>query len=341
MSRTRQDVVAWMVGIGLLLGLSAGAVGEETSPSDAPLDPVVSEVVEMLNAGVSDSLIVQWLEATGRRPTDVGSRGLIALTEAGASEQLTTTLLSLVEEQRPEVPTDGPGVPAEPAAVAPANPAVQKVTPDEPADGSVEATFRLSAKRVWVDEDEPDSPRDERWSVYVYLDGDFVAWVRPDRKGEPVQAQRVMQPGHHEIRLVLQRYEELRRGWSYESLSVPTLVAFEVQSKDPVEIEVEMNRIWGLWRDRKAGGPLSYVIRQGSQVLAENDGSGGNPDRWQPICEDVEANFPAAENTPRAFRSSMERCVRWDTLWIDVAPSTSRVDILSQLAEHDFEPSVR
>lgn len=341
MRRPRLDCVALKIWVAFPFLLAVAAAGAESGTSDSTLDPIVSQVVEMLNAGVSDSLIVQWLEATGRRPTDVGSRGLIALTEAGSSEQLTNTLLGLVGERREGEPAVDQHLAQEPRSVEGADSSTPNAEPQVPAGGGVEATIRVSAKRVWVDEDEPDSPRDERWSVYVYLDGDFVAWVRPDRKGEPVETQRVIQPGHHEIRLVLQRYEELRKGWSYESLSVPTLVAFETSHGNPVAIEIEMKRIWGLWRDRKEGGPLSYVIRQGSQVLAENDGAGGNPERWQPICEDVEANFPAVENTPRAFRSSMERCVRWDTLWRDGAPSTSRADILSQLAEHDFEPSVQ
>jgi len=341
MRRPGPHWVALKIWVAFPLLLAVAAAGAESGPTDPPLDPIVSQVVEMLDAGVSDSLIIQWFEATGRRPADVGSRGLIALTEAGASEQLTNTLLELVGERREGELAVDQHLALEPRSVEGADSPAPYAEPLVPAGSGVEATVRLSAKRVWVDEDEPDSPREERWSVYVYLDGDFVAWVRPDRKGEPVEAQRVIQPGHHEIRLVLQRYEELRKGWSYESLSVPTLVAFETSQGDPIDMEIEMKRIWGLWRDRKAGGPLSYVIRQGSQVLAENDGAGGSPDRWQPICEDVEANFPAAENTPRAFRSSMERCVRWDTLWIDVAPSTSRVDLLSQLAEHDFEPPVR
>lgn len=341
MRRPRLHCVALKIWVAFPFLLAVAAAGAESGTSDSTLDPIVSQVVEMLNAGVSDSLIVQWLEATGRRPTDVGSRGLIALTEAGSSEQLTNTLLGLVGERREGEPAVDQHLAQEPRSVEGADSSTPNAEPQVPAGGGVEATIRLSAKRVWVDEDEPDSPRDERWSVYLYLDGDFVAWVRPDRKGEPVEAQRVIQPGHHEIRLVLQRYEELRKGWSYESLSVPTLVAFETSHGDPIAIEIEMKRIWGLWRDRKEGGPLSYVIRQGSQVQAENDGAGGNPERWQPICEDVEANFPAVENTPRAFRSSMERCVRWDTLWRDGAPSTSRADILSQLAEHDFEPSVQ
>ena len=330
-----------MVGIGLLLGLSAGAVGEETSPSDAPLDPVVSEVVEMLNAGVSDSLILQWLDSTDRRPTDVGSQGLIALTEAGASEQLTTTLLELVGSQDVKGPLEKSKPAPESTETGTATSSLSTaVSPGAPVS-AVEAVVRLGAKRVWVDEDEPDSPREPRWNVYLYLDGDLVAWTRPTLQGEPVEARRVVQSGLREMRVVLQRNEELRRGWSYESLVVPTPIAYTAQAGDPIEIEVDLRRIWGLWRDRKDGGPMSWVVRQGDQVLSESGGTGGNPDRWQPVCEDVEANFPDAEGVPKRFRSAMSRCIRWETLWTGAGKSTSRADILEQLAEYDFEPPVR
>lgn len=86
---------------------------------------------------------------------------------------------------------------------------------------------------------------------------------------------------------------------------------------------------------------MSWVVRQGDQVLSESGGTGGNPDRWQPVCEDVEANFPDAEGVPKRFRSSMRRCIPWETLWTGAGKSTSRADILDQLAEYDFEPPVR
>jgi len=340
MRRPRLHCVALMIWVAFPCLLAVAAAGAESGTSDSTLDPIVSQVVEMLNAGVSDSLIVQWLEATGRRPTDIGSQGLIALTEAGASEQLTNTLLDLVGERREGELAVDQELAQEARTTEEAGAQIPIAGSPPTTQGGVEATIRLGAKRAWVDEDEPDSPRDQRWSVYLYLDSEFVAWTRPDLKGKPVEAHLAIQPGHRELRVVLQRYEELRKGWSYESLSVPTLVTFEAQSGDPVEIEVDMKRIWGLWRDRKDGGPLSYVIRQGSNVLVKNDGTGGNPDQWQPVCEDVEANFPDAQGVPRAFRSSMGRCVRWGTLWSG-AGKTARAEILRQLADHDFEPPVR
>jgi len=341
MIKARKAVLTILFGMALLPVLAGGTVAAETGGPDPALDPIVAQVVEMLDADVSETVILQWLEATDRRPGDVGSPGLIALTEAGASQKLISGLLSLVGR------TASPP-PVSPEAVAPFPESSEELAVEaEPAatsstgSDSAESRILLSAKRVWVDEDEPDAPREERWSVYLYLDGELVSWVRPTLQGEPVETGRVIRSGHHELRVVLQRYEEGRKGWRYESLSVPTLIEFEVQPEDPIEIEVEMRRIWGLWRQRNDGGPLSYVIRQGDRVLAEDSGTGGDPDRWQPVCEDVEANFPGSEKVPSRFRSQMGRCFRWDSLWTGAGTSTSRADILRQLAEVDFEPPVR
>ena len=199
----------------------------------------------------------------------------------------------------------------------------------------------MRAKQAFVDEDEPDSPRAPPWGVYLYLDGELVAWAKPTVKGEPVESRRSISGGEHELRVVVQRYEDLRGGWLHESRSVPTLVAFQARAGAPLEIEVEMKRIWGLWRDRKDGGPLSYIVRQGVEVLAADEGTGGNPDRWQPVCEDVEANFTDSQEVPRQFRGAMNRCVRWAELWSGKGQLTSRSEILTELARFGFEPPVR
>ena len=333
MRKTGRCALTAVLSLGLLAVLAGGAAAADSSPSERPLDPIVAQVIQMLNAGVSDNLILQWLDSTDRRPVDIGSQDLIALTEAEASEQLVTTLLELVEEGRVEEPTAGSAV-VEPAETPPPSPSAAGAS-------AVEAIFELSAKRVWVDEDEPDSPREERWHVFLYLDGEFIAWTRPTKQGEPVEARRVIGTGPKEIRVILQRYEERRAGWFYESLTVPSIIAFEAEAGGPIEVEVDMRRIWGAWRDRNQGGPLSYIIRQGTRVLAEQSGTGGNPSRWQPVCEDVEANFPDAEGVPKAFRNPMSRCVRWAELWNGPGKTTSRSEILRQLAENDFEPPVR
>ena len=318
--------------IGLLALIGVAPILAQEEPE---FDPIVADVIEMLASDVDEAVILQWLESTDRRPADIGSQGLIALTEAGASEDLIKALLLRVDEA--ESAEDE----APPTAVAPREPAAAPAETTDVATDRVEAIFQLIAKRIWVEEDEPDRPRDAEWWVYLYLDGEFVGWVRPTMQGDPVETRRVIEAGTHELRVVLQRYEELRGGWFHESLSVPTLVRFEASSGEPLQIEVEMVRIWGLWRQRKDGGPFRYLIRQGTEVLAENSGTGGDPNRWQPVCEDVEANFPGADGVPKRFRNSMSRCVRWAELWTGPGSDTDRVAILAKLAEDDFEPSLR
>jgi hypothetical protein len=326
---------------GILLAVAAIFLTSSPLLAKSDLDPVVEDVLEMLEASVDEGVILQWLESTDRRPADIGGKGLIALSQAGASEELIDALLEGVEKERGQgttsVSSASVSPPVEPVSEAEPTPAATL----DPSTASVEALIQLRAKQIWVDEDEPDSPREPPWWIYLYLDGELVAWTRPTLQGTPVEARRVLKTGRREMRVILQRYEDLRGGWSYESLTVPTLVAFEPGTSDSVEIDVEMTRIWGLWRQRKDGGPLSYVIRQGDRILAEHGGTGGDPNRWSPVCEDVEANFPEATDVPKRFRNSMSRCIRWAELWEGPGANTDRADILERLAEYEFQPSVR
>lgn len=326
----------WPLLVLLLLTNTGVAAGADTS-----LDPVVADVVEMLQAGVAETVIIQWLESTGRRPADVRPEGMIALTEAKASERLITTLLQGVEDATGQAAIDSPSVSQELFAGAPETSRPPEASSNTVSGNQVELIADLRAKRVFTDEPEPDSPQEERWDVFLYLDGELLVWTRPTLKGDPIQVRRVVTAGRHEFRVVLQRYEELRSGWFYESLSVPVLVAFEAETGDSVELEVEMRRIWGLWRQRKDGGPLRYQIWQGEKILAENGGTGGDPDRWQPVCEDVKANFRDSDGVPKRFRSQMSRCVRWADLWTGSGQSTDRTAILDELAEDDFQPPLR
>ena len=84
--------------IGLLVLVFPLSARAEQAGDEALLDPVVAEVVEMLEAGVDEEIIDRWLAATDRRPSDIGAEGLIALTEAGASKELMGRILDLVTD---------------------------------------------------------------------------------------------------------------------------------------------------------------------------------------------------------------------------------------------------
>ena len=307
----RSSFLVW-----LLVAALPALTSVPSASAEADLDPVVLDVIRMLEAGVGEEVIVRWLDSTDRRPVDIGSQGMVGLSEAGASQELLQALLD-----RLIGPADRE------SALAP------------PASGEeLAAVIKLAAKRAWTDEDEPDSPRQPLWSVYLYLDGEFVAWTRPTLEGNSTKVSRSLLPGAHELRVVLQRYEEDRDGWSYESRVVPSLITFETVSREPIEVEVDIERIWGLWRHYKGGGPLSWVVRQGGSVLSEQRGTGGNPDRWVAVCEDIEANFEDSSGVPLRYRNAMIRCVPWIELWTGPGRETSRAEILAMLADFDFEP---
>lgn len=296
------------------------AVGETP---DSVLDPVVAEVLEMLEAGVSEDLIRSWLDSTGRQPAEVTSTGVIALTGAGASDAFVEALLGLAGE---------PGAAVE-----------EMVAVEEAADAGkpVEARFLIRAKDLFTDEPEPDDPPPAPWDMYVYLDGEYLGWVTPSLDGEPADVRRLLSGGEHVLRVVLQRFDPKSRRYRYDSLSVPVAVTFTATVGDPLEIEVEMKRIWGLWRDRKTGGAFSYRVRQGVEVLTENDGTGGDPDRWRPLCEDVKANFPDKEKVPGIHSGDMARCIPWNELWADFGVATSREQILEMIDSYEGRPPLR
>ncbi len=323
----------------LVILLAVTGQGPLAAEKDRELDPVVAEVVQMLEAAVDEVVILQWLESTGRRPTDIGAAGMIALTEAKASKQLIDALLGSVRPSQGDSDTAGVAEPEGAISESPSPAGLAegaRVTDDH-----VEAVVGLRAKRTFTEEDEPDSPRDSPWWVYLYLDGELVAWTKPSREGEPVRVRRRLSVGEHEMRVILQRYEDRLQGWWYESLSLPHLLSFDVAPGDAMDISVEMVRSWGFWQSSKAGGPLRYEILRGGVVLAQSDGAGGDPERWAPVCEDVEANFSGGGEVPKRFRSEMSRCVRWADLWNGVGKSTSRSAILAELAEYDFQPPLR
>lgn len=337
--KVRSNQIVWVTGLLIALGLMMPPLPAAAAEGD--FDPIVDDVVEMLRAGVDEGVITQWLQSTDRRPSDIGRQGLIALSDAGASEQLISTLLERIEGGETDTAPTQTSPRAKPVPEETQTAGVPATREPAGNGDSVEVIFNLSARRAIVEEDEPDSPRELPWWIYLYLDGELVAWTKPSMRGEPVEARRVVETGQREMRVVLQRYEDLRGGWLHESLSVPTLVTLEARPGSPIEIDVEMKRIWGLWRDRKDGGPLSYLIRQGAEVLAEHQGTGGNPDRWSPVCEDVEANFRDKDGVPKRFRNAMSRCTRWSELWTGSGSLTSREEILDHLAEYNFEPPVR
>lgn len=327
----------------LVFTISLAAHADQSGAETPGLDPVVAQVVEMLDAGVDEEIIDQWLATTDRRPADIGAQGLITLTQAGASKDLIGHMLELVAETtsvpEPHIPVQMPPAGAEqesaPQLLDPdGDEAHRAADVDTPAD----VLFLLSYKRIITQEPEPDSPQPEPWTVFAYLDGELVAWVTDSMAAEPVRANRQLAPGRHLVRVTRERHIQRGRRWVHETQVAPTSIAFDVVPGQGMEVDI---RFHGHWMDRQTRGPLSYAVRQGNQTLAEEGPTGGNPSEWQLVCEDVEANFPDAEKVPRLYRRDMARCTSWTNLWNGAGEQTSRTELLASMSESDFRPSFR
>jgi hypothetical protein len=205
-------------------------------------------------------------------------------------------------------------------------------------DTPAEVLFLLSYKNIVTQEPEPDSPPPEPWTVYAYLDGELVAWVTDSLAGEPVRSTRLLAPGRHLLRVTQERHIQRGKRWVHESRVAPTLIAFDVDPGEEMEVDI---RFHGRWKYRDSRGPLSYAVRRGNQTLVEDGPTGGNPSEWQLVCEDVEANFPDADKVPRLYRRDMARCTPWSTLWNGAGEQTSRTELLAKMGKSDFQPTFR
>src|ERR1700753_2513480 len=93
------------------------------APRSAPAraaDPIVAQVLQMLQGGVSEPVITTWLDKSGARPAAVGSADLVALKKAGASDALMQKLIALAAAAAPAPPARAPPPAAAPAPSAPA-----------------------------------------------------------------------------------------------------------------------------------------------------------------------------------------------------------------------------
>ncbi|MGB5623675.1 MAG: hypothetical protein WBN65_14370, partial [Gammaproteobacteria bacterium] len=86
----------WIAVIILMLAMSAAPamVRAQTNATQA-VDPIVTDVVRMLEVGIEPDLILNWLQSSGKRPGPLSADDVIALSEAKAPKELIQALLDL------------------------------------------------------------------------------------------------------------------------------------------------------------------------------------------------------------------------------------------------------
>lgn len=287
----------------------AAAAG--TSATAAPvtaIDPVVREVVRMLDAHVSEAVILRWLDTSGRRPQAVGSRELIELKRAGATDKVNEKLLDLAGRR-----ASGGGA-----------------SPGDPSDASHGAATSLQiasgphgAPFHWVIAYHPNFLEDdERWDLYVYLDARYLAWAKTPLVSfleKPLEFDRKLPPGHHVLRLFEERHvrKPNTNEWENHVRVAPAAFEFDISPDTPGRVDV-------LVEVRTRGGPVQVTVTQGAVDKVKAQPHMPLPENWLPLCDEVP--------------NQHDPCLRWAELWPGVPELPSREDVRDQLERHRFRP---
>jgi hypothetical protein len=313
-------------------GKGGGKAAAPTEP-EAGLDPVVREVVRMLAGKVPEPVILRSLAKSGRRPTTVGSDDLIALRRAGASAELLDKLLDLAG-------TDQPPAPAAPPPPSAARPAAEPQAPAAPApppaaggaEGAVRVSFNVEYRPFFGEDD-------DRWSLFVYLDGRYLASVKPAAISlvtQPLAFERSLAPGRHLVRLIEERHlrHPLGHGWQHQARVAPAELAFELRPGAPAAVEIGLHEV----TLRRKGSPLSLTVAQGDAAPAGVTPAVPPAARWPPLCEEVESAETAGQNPSAAARRQLEHCLRWADLWPGISELAPRDRVRAGLERARFQP---
>jgi len=335
--------------LALLLGLAPSARAEEPEA-----DPILDGVVEMLQAEISEPVILEWLdsaEETPRRPT---AGELVELKEAGASEELLSRLIEISRALAPMPPilrkpvSERAATPVPPRASDPppsrerpvppvvatpefAEPGAVEPRAAEPrsADGLVTVEFEFAYVPNWGE-------GETVWDLYVYIDGKPLSYVAEGGQlfdENILRFSRRLEPDRHVLRVLQERHEGGRRA-THEARVAPDTFAFELAAAPAAEIEL-------FYREPmidvgQGGGPLAFRFAQGNQVEVLED-LGGDPAQWPELCEEIEVGVSERKRASASFERDLEGCVRWRELWegIEAPP---RGEVREYLEQFDYRP---
>jgi len=330
---------------------SRGGAGRGTAAApEAALDPVVQEVLRMLHGKVSEPVILHWLATSGQRPASLGSREIVELQRAGASDPLMTRLLDLAVPQLSPQPSPQPAAepstapaaqaapaPAPAAATAPAAPAAAAPPSAGAAPHAASTHWRIAYHPNY-------GADDERWDLYVYLDGRYLAAVKAPTVSfldPPVELDRSLAPGRHVLRVAVERHLRKlgRSGWTHEAKLAPAALAFEIAPDAAGTVELRCET-------RLHGGPLTLRVTQGDAELARAEPAIAQPDAWPWLCEEVAAGQAAGKGTWLRSRSSLSplggsrsklsSCLHWADLWPGTEAPPSRDAVRADLERRGF-----
>jgi hypothetical protein len=331
----------------------ASAIGAAERSTDSAVEAVLS----MLEAGLSEEVILAWLDSGDEAVPRPRAEQLIELQKAGASDALLKRLLS-TDDSQPEgtgglTSTSLGRTDSTPAVVleqksdleldasaklpSKSVPRLKTSAPKETTDREILVNFKLSYT-PWYLNDRSFDPTENYWDFFVYLDGIPLSYVPPSSISgisSVLEFSRLVAPGRHIVRVTLERHKQSRGDtWSHEARAAEEAFEIELSPEGPqADVSVRFKETWsGVGK----GGPLDFSFHQGAEVV-ELGNVGGNPEAWPPICEEIEANLQSRSSSERQDPGDRESCVSWDAIW-DGTSAPPRSEVREALAMFKYRP---
>lgn len=323
-----------LLALALALWLSPGP---PTFAEATPDDPVVADVVRMLDAGVEPRLILGWLESGNRRPASLSAGDMIALAAAEAPAELIEDLLARAAR------------PAEIEHTPPARQPTAEVRQDDPprhTSGHVGAgdccLIDFSVEYRAPEQDaagQTDSPRAD---LYLYLDGRFLGRFAPrseiGSKGPQLNKYRIA-PGQHTIRLTRELHlpsKNKKAGGARDHLTTvsPSSIDFELLPGAQWTMDIRWTQ--GVFSREP---PLRWRWSKNGAPVAGEERVGVFHDDWPFLCEDVEISRDSGAISAWRASDRSRDCVTWASLWPRGA-AASRAQILSDFESAGFRPGI-
>lgn len=314
----------------LCLWLSCTLVAVAETTAD---DPVVADVVRMLDAGLEPRLIRDWLDSGSKHPAPLSANDMIALAAANAPAELVEDLL-----QRATRSGDGSGTPtaAPPASDAPSSHLPSQTDGETDTGNCCLVDFSVEYRAPEQDAvEEADAPRGD---LYLYMDGRFVGRYPPRGDiagGGPQTFSLRVAPGSHTMRLTRELHLPSRNrtaGGARDHLTTvsPSSIRFEVQSGARWNMHIRWAQ--GVFSTKR---PLHWRWSKNGVAVAGEEHAGAFQEDWSFLCDDVEISRDSGAIAEWRATDRSRDCVTWESLW-PPGIETSRTQILAEFEEQGF-----
>jgi hypothetical protein len=180
---------------------------------------------------------------------------------------------------------------------------------------------------------------EERWNLFVYLDGRYLASVRPAAIAQatgPLDFERSLAPGRHLLRLIEERHLQhpLDHGWEHAARVAPAELAFELRPGAAATVDVGLHEV----TLRRRTGPISLTVTQGDATPAILTPAVPAAKVWPLLCEEVETTVAPGKGPSAAARRQLAHCIRWAELWPGTPDLAPRDKVRAGLERLRFKP---